>query len=57
MVSEHVKLTDIALSLEMSPPFEDTSLWRFPFLRTVIVTNSNSQVTMQNMLKIIAGGS
>ena len=36
--------------------FEDTSLWRFPFLRMIIVTNSNSQVTKQNMFKIIAGG-
>ena len=36
--------------------FEDTSLWRFPFLRMIIVTNSNCQVTTQNMLTIIVGG-
>ena len=56
MVSEHAKLTDITLCLEMSPPLKIHLCSIFRSYRTIIVTNSNSQVPTQNMLEIIAGG-
>ena len=55
MVSEHVNLTHTVLCLEMSPPLK-IHLCTIQLLRTIIVTHSTSQVTTQNILKIIAEG-